>query len=55
MPSSEFRRLATISFFIMVPTRKFLPTSRRKSSALMPAVQSRLFTMVAAFSPSKER
>ena len=36
-------------------TGKCLPMSRRKSSALRGAVQSRLLTMMAAFSPSKSR
>ena len=43
------------SFLTIWLTRKCLPTSRRKSSADIGAVQSRLLTRSAALSPSKSR
>ena len=46
---------ATASFLSMVPTRKCLPMSRRKSMAERGAVQSRLLTRRAGLSPSKLR
>ena len=51
MPSSEFSRAAIASFFTIWLTRKCLPMSRRKSSADIPAVQSRLSTKTAGLSP----
>ena len=47
MPSSLFSRAAMASFLIIWLTRKCLPTSRRKSSADIGAVQSRLLTKIA--------
>ena len=55
MPSSEFSRAATASFLTIWLTRKCLPMSRRKSSADIGAVQSRLLTKTAGLSPSTSR
>ena len=55
MPSSELSRALTASLAIIRFTRKWRPMSRRNSSADSCDVQSRLLTMVAAFSPSKSR
>ena len=55
MPSSLFSRAAMASFLTIWLTRKCLPTSRRKSSADIGAVQSRLSTKTAGLSPSEAR
>jgi len=55
IPSSLASRRATVSFASIVPSRKCFPMSRSRSMAVSSAVQSRLFTRRAAFSPSKAR